>query len=201
MNENTGLNIALGINMKIISSACNAAADKFGVVLEINRENRFAVLRITPVADCAVNMLSLLGGEQQGSVGICANGHIVKIPHVFCTRFNHFIVEFIACYGFIVCRGIANRGAEKAAVLFKHFHGVHRCLVSAVAASAVVRFLCALYRKREAEVAAFYKLFAKFIVNQRCVSEREKHTVGIFLCKRNYIFFLMSGSPPVNMKK
>ena len=60
MNENARLCVALGVDMKIVSSACDTAADIFAVVLEVDCENTFTSTAFALVTDSTVNIFSLL---------------------------------------------------------------------------------------------------------------------------------------------
>lgn len=120
MNEYARLNISLGINVEIVSASRNTSAYKFGVILKINRKYRLAVLEsFCPYL--TINVLSLLRGEHKACVCICAYGHIVEIPHVSYARLYHFVIKFVARNSFVVAARVADRGAEKAAVLLSIF--------------------------------------------------------------------------------
>ena len=60
MNENARLSVALGVDMKIISSSCDTTADIFAVVLEVDSKNAFTSTAFALVTDSTVNIFSLL---------------------------------------------------------------------------------------------------------------------------------------------
>ena len=60
MNKYTGLYIALAVDMKIVSSTCNATAYKFRIILKINGKYGFSFIFVALVAYCTKNMFSLL---------------------------------------------------------------------------------------------------------------------------------------------
>ncbi len=180
MDENAGLNVALAVNVEIVSAAADAAAYKFAVILEINGKNRLAGFRVALIADGAVNVLSLLGCEQQARISIGANGHIVEIPGKFSAHLNFHIVKFIARNRFVVLARVANGGAEEAFVFLKNAHCLHNLIVNALAAACVRGFLGALNGKRQRQIARLFHILAEFIVNQRAICK----------CKENAILIL-----------
>ena len=59
MNKYARFNIALAVNMKIVTPAGNTATYKFTVVLEINGKNRLTGFTVSVFTNGTVNMLPL----------------------------------------------------------------------------------------------------------------------------------------------
>ena len=59
VDKYTGLNITCGVYMEVVSAACNTAAYKFTVILEIYNEHRLSGLGVTHLSQPEIHILSL----------------------------------------------------------------------------------------------------------------------------------------------
>ena len=75
--------------MEVISSACDTAAHKFTVILEIHGKQSFSRRHITDFTDTGTHVNSLLRCRKQINRRIVSDRHIVKIQRITAAFFNH----------------------------------------------------------------------------------------------------------------
>ena len=114
VDENAGIHITVGINVKVIAPAGNTSPNVLGVILEINREDRL----VGPdPANPVVDLFPLIGIDQQLYAGIIAHGHIMEEPGEFRPPVKKIIHIFFCSDGIVILTGIAGGGAERQVVI------------------------------------------------------------------------------------
>ena len=80
VNENAGLHIPVGIDMTIVFTPGNTAADKLPVILKIHQENRFSPLKGPHLPNSVIHIFPLLRCRKQFRRRIISHRHIVEEP-------------------------------------------------------------------------------------------------------------------------
>ena len=125
MDEGTGFNVSVGIDMTVAPATGNAAANIFTVIPEINRKYW---LRLTVLTDLVIHHLTLLSRSHQFRYRSFSNRHIGEEPCKFSAQFDHIIKIFFAANHFwsIACISAGNSKGKfflfKIDMAFKIFH-------------------------------------------------------------------------------
>ena len=83
-------------------------------------------------------MRSLLRGRNKLLNSSRADRHVVEVESKFCALINHQINKFVTCYLIDILRGVANRKAVNALILFEKLHCFNGSLVSSRATAEIV---------------------------------------------------------------
>ena len=119
MDKDAGVNIAVGIDMQVAPSACDASADIFAVVLEVHAEEGFG---LAEVAELMIHILALLGRREKIGSGVVSDRHIVEVPDKVRAPVDHLIVEGFAADGLEVLTGVAAGDTEGKPFFFEQVH-------------------------------------------------------------------------------
>ena len=104
MDKDARFNIAVWIDVQIISSACDASSHILTIILKINGKDRFGAAVLT---NPMIHLFSLLWGWKQLRNRIVSNRHIVEKPCKFCSPGNQLIDKLFRADGIKVLAGIA----------------------------------------------------------------------------------------------
>ena len=112
MDKYTRFHISIGIDMTVVSSSGDAAANEFSVVLEIHGINLFASCSTTDLTDSVIHIFSLFFGRKQIHSGFISNRHIMEIPGETTSFVDDHIQKFIGSNRLNIFACIANRCSE-----------------------------------------------------------------------------------------
>ena len=186
MDENTGINITVGINMEVTASACNTAAHIFRVILEIHGKQR---LRGPVMADTAVGFRSLLRCRHQFRGRIISHRHIVKIPDKVGPHIDQAVKKLLRSNGFKVCAGVAGRNSIEQLLSAQQFHRCRGFFEHTGSTAQICGSLKALQRDGGNKIAHPKHLIRKGFIDQRTVGEAQEYAVGMLLTKADQVFF------------
>ena len=94
--------------MHVVSAACDAAADKFSVVLEIHCKDLFSTFFAADLAYTVIHVLTLLFRRKQFYGSLISNRHVMEIPGVTAALVDNHIKELVRCNGFDIFACIAD---------------------------------------------------------------------------------------------
>ena len=190
VDEDTGVHIAVGVDMQIAPAAGDASAHVFRVVLEVHGKD---ALPGAHLPDPAVDLGPLLGlGHQLGS-GVVAHGHVVEEPDKVRAQINDLVVELLAGDVLIVDAGIAGGDAEGQAMALQQGHRVRDLLIHALAAAAVVGLFEALQADGGDEVLHPQHILAELLVDEGGVGEGQERGVAVLLAQGDDVLLAHQG--------
>ena len=108
MDEYARLHIAVGIDMAIVPSACNAAAYKLSIILEVHGIDWLATFHCPDFPYPVVHVLSLLLRWKKFRRRIVSHRHIMEIPGKPAAFFYNQIQEFIRSHRINILARIAD---------------------------------------------------------------------------------------------
>ena len=181
MNEYTGFHIPIGIDMTVVSAACDTAAHIFTIVLEVKGEDGLTALHGTDLTDAVIHILSLIRIRKQFTGCLISYRHIMEVPAESGTLFNDHIQEFITGDYLIVFAGVADRSTEDQTVLLHQIHGMHDLIKHALATAQIVYFIEAFQADSYGEIAYTLHILAEFFIDQGAVGKCMEATVIMLL--------------------
>ena len=140
VDEHAGLRIAARVDVEVVSSARDAAADELAVVLEVHGIELDVTLRGAEIADPLDHLFPLLRCGHELRNGVVADRHVVEVEAVSRALGGDEAQELLAGDGVDIRAGVADRRAEDDAVLLEQVHRLHDRVIVAGAAARVVRF-------------------------------------------------------------
>ena len=181
MDEYAGLHIPIGIDMTVVSAACDTATHIFTIVLEVKGEDGLATLHGTDFTDAVVHILSLIRIRKQLTGCLISYRHIMEIPAESGALFNDHIQEFITGDYLIVFAGVADRSTEDQTVLLHQIHCMHDLIKHALATAQIVYFIEAFQADSYGEVTYALHILTEFFIDQGAVGKCMEATVIMLL--------------------
>ena len=186
VDEHTGIDVAVRVDVQVAAAACDASANVFAVVLEVHGEDR---LGRADFADAVVHVLALLRAGQQLRCGVVADGHVVEVPDEARAEAADEVDERLRGDGIDVGAGVAGGKAEGQVLVVQDLHGAHGLLIDAVAAPPVGDLLKALQTDGGDEVLHAQHLVGERLVDQRAVGEGEELAVAVLFAQGDQVLF------------
>ena len=157
----------MGVDMKVVSSSCDAAAHIFPVVLKVHGKERDVTLRAPNPADPIDDRTALLHTWHKSGDSVLADRHIVEIKAEESPFAGDKAEEFIAGNGINILTGITDGDPERDPALAKQIHRAHDSRIVSLAAARVVRIRRSFDRQKEHEVAEPECVPAQLFIDQR----------------------------------
>ena len=193
VDEHTGIDVAVGIDVEVSAAPGNAPAHIFAVVLEVHGKQG---LGGADFPDAVVHRFPLLRIGHQRRDSIIAHGHIVEVPDELCAPLYQLVDELIGADGVQVLAGIAGGDAEGQALLSKDGHSPEHLMVHAVSAAAIGGHFKTFQADGGDEVLHPQHIVRKCLVDEGSVGKREELAVRMLLTQGDDVLASHHGFAP-----